>query len=80
MQVDAFGANDSRCLLSQKKIKLIEDENSGERLAVALDAVPGTNEEAEAAADANREGKTLASFWSSLNPESGSPKRSLVPN
>lgn len=79
MQVDAFGANDHRCLLSRKKIKLIEEENTGERLAVALQAVPNTNEKAEVATEAHREGKTMSSFWSSLGPETCSSKRELVP-
>lgn len=79
MQVDAFGASDHRCLLSQKKIKLIDEQNSGERLVLALAAVPGTNEGANVATDVHRGGKTIASFWSSLNPEYYSSERKLIP-
>jgi hypothetical protein len=70
MQVDAFGADDERCSLSRKKIKLIEDETSTDRLAIALRAVTHTKDGLKVVAEHHQGGITMASFWSLLSPES----------
>lgn len=79
MQIDAFGANDHRCLLSRRKIKLIEDENSEERLTAALEVVPNMSEEDKPTKEASQEGKTMTSFWASLNPVPHAPTSERVP-
>lgn len=79
MQMDAFGAHDNRCLLSRKKIKLIEDENSKERLAAALEVVPNMSAEKKPTEEANRGGKTMTSFWESLKPLHRSSNGERVP-
>ncbi|GAX17557.1 hypothetical protein FisN_18Lh207 [Fistulifera solaris] len=70
MQIDAFGADDHRCLLLRKKIRLIENDTLTDQLAIALGAIPRIEDGLKMVAERYQGGKTMASFWSLLSPES----------